>query len=156
MSEVYHLEKEDAFFSFVPRSINRFIYTFMVGTFAQYLIMCFFIEERKIKRIFIREKENINNLKYEITKLIHIMKRRLIIFFIIIYIIFTFSFLYTISFNYVYHFTQFEWIKSSIFFILLIQVINILFCLICTSLRLISFKCKSDRLYKFSNIYNRV
>ena len=156
ISKVYHLEKEDKFFSFVPRSFRRFIYTFFVGTIIQFLIKCLFIEERRIKRIFIREKDNLNNLKNEISKLMRIMKRRLLAFFIITFIILIFSFLYVISFNYVYHFTQFEWIKSSIFIIIVIELFIIIICLICSVLRIVSFRCKSDRLYKLSNIYNRL
>ena len=156
ISKVYHLEKEDKFFSFVPRSFRRFIYTFFVGTIIQFLIKCLLIEERRIKRIFIREKDNLNNLKNEISKLMRIMKRRLLAFFIITFIIFIFSFLYVISFNYVYHFTQFEWIKSSIFIIIVIELFIIIICLVCSVLRIVSFRCKSERLYKLSNIYNRV
>ena len=156
ISKVYHLEKNDKFFSFVPRSTKRFIYTIFIGTIMQFIIKCLFIEERRIKRIFIREKDNIYNLKYEIFKLMSIMNRRLLAFFVITFIIFIFSFLYVISFNYVYHFTQFEWIKSSIFIIIILELCNTIICLICSGLRLGSFKSKSDRLYKLSNLYNSV
>ena len=47
ISKVYHLEKEDKFFSFVPRSIYRFLYTMTVSVIINFLINCFFIEEKK-------------------------------------------------------------------------------------------------------------
>ena len=156
ISQVYHLEKEEKFFSFIPRSINRLIYTFFAGTIIQFLINCFFIPEKKIKRIFIREKENINSLKKEIIILIKKIKKRLIAFFIIVIIIFIFSFLYVVSFNYVYHFTQFEWIKSSIFIFIIIELLMLLISFIVTIIRIISFCCKSDRLYNLSNFINRI
>ena len=156
ISQVYHLEKKDKFFTFVPRSFSRFIYTFMVSTIIQFIIKCLFIEEKRFKRILIREKDNINELKYEMIKLINIMKERLITFFVINFIIYIFSFFYVICFNYVYHFTQFEWIKSSIFIIIVIDLCIIFICFLCSGLRLLSFKCKNDRIYKLSNFINRV
>ena len=156
ISEVYHLEEEETFFSFVPRSINRFIYTFFVGVLVQFLINCFFIEERRIKRIFIREKDNPNEIRSDMVKTIKIIQSRLIKFFIIVFIIFIISFLYVISFNYVYHFTQFEWIKSSIFIFVMFELLFIILCLIITIIRLISLHCKSERLFNLSNMINNI
>ena len=156
ISEVYHLEKEDKFFSFVPRSIPRFIYTMFSSVIIIFLIECFFVEEKVIKRIFLREKDNITNLKIYILKTIKIIKKRLISFFVVVYIIFLFSFLYVISFNYVYHFTQKEWIISSIFIIIVLQILVLIVSLIATGLRFLSFRCKSERIYKLSNLINEV
>ena len=155
ISKVYHLKK-DNFMDFIPRSINRFIYTIAVGAIVEFMIGCLFIEEKKIKRIFKREKNDQSNLKTQIMLLITKMKRRLIAFFIIVYIIYFISFLYIISFNYVYHYTQIEWIKSSIFIIIIMEIIIFLICFISTCLRFLSFRCKSDRLYKLSNLFNEL
>ena len=156
ISQVYHLEKKDKFFSFVPRSIKRFFYTLFVGTIMQFIIGCFFIKEKRIKKIFIREKNNVNNLKHEIIALIKIMQKRMITFFILVFLIFIFSFLYVISFNYVYHFTQFEWIKSSIFIIIVTDLIMLLLSFILICIRFISFKCKSDRIYNLGNRFSKM
>ena len=156
ISEVYHLKKEEKFLSFIPRSINRLIYTFFVGAIIQFLINCFFSQENKLKRIFIRNKDNINEIKSEIVEFIKAMKNQLIAFFIIDALIFIVSFLYVISFNYVYHFTQFEWIKSTIFIYIVIELITTIICFLITCIRFISLWCRSDRLYKLSNIINRV
>ena len=156
ISEVYHLEEEETFFSFVPRTLNRFFYTFFVGIIVQFLINCFFIEERKIKRIFIRGKENINGIKEDIVNLVKIIHSRLITFFVIVFIIFIISFLYVVSFNYVYHFTQFEWIKSSIFIFVVIEILLTLLCLIITIIRIISLHCKNERLFNLSNMINKI
>jgi hypothetical protein len=156
ISQVYHLEEKEKFFSFVPRSFNRFLYTFMVSTIIEFIIKCLFVEERKMKRIFIREKENPNELKSQMLKLKNTIKQRLEVFFVINFVIYIFSFLYIISFNYVYHFTQIEWIKSSIFIIIVIDLCFIIVCLACAGLRILSFKCKSDRIYKLSNIISKI
>ena len=49
ISEVYHLENDEKFFSFVPRSITRFIYTITVGVIVEFIIECLFVEEKKLK-----------------------------------------------------------------------------------------------------------
>ena len=46
ISEVYHLEKKDKFFSFVPRSINRFLFTIAVGVIVEFIIECLFKKEK--------------------------------------------------------------------------------------------------------------
>ena len=44
---LYHLETKDSFFSYFPRSINRFFYTTIVGVIVGIIIDCIFIEEKK-------------------------------------------------------------------------------------------------------------
>lgn len=53
---LYQLEEEDTFFSFIPRSLSRFIKTTLVGGIIGYISSFFFIEENKIKSLFKREK----------------------------------------------------------------------------------------------------
>ena len=80
ISEIYHSENEN-FFSFFPRSINRFFYTAIVNLIINFFIDCFFIEEKKIKGIFNREKDNYANIKVEIGKLISKIKKKIFVFF---------------------------------------------------------------------------
>jgi len=46
-SEVYHLEEEETFFSFVPRSISRFIYTTMVSLIIGFIVDCFLLKKKR-------------------------------------------------------------------------------------------------------------
>ena len=156
ISEVYHLEKKDKFFSFVPRSISRFLFTILVGAVVEFIIECLFVEESKIKRIFKRERENANNIKNDIVEIIKRISRNLIFFFVLVFLIYIFTFIYVICFNFVYHFTQYEWIKSTIFIFIVFEIIVVLLCLIATGLRFASFKCKSERIFKLSNILNEI
>ena len=45
-----------------------------------------------------------------------------------------------------------EWIKSSLIIIAFMQVFPIFLCFLDTSIRFISFKCKSERLFRLSSI----
>ena len=152
VSEVYNLEGEEGFFDFFPRSIDRFFYTTVVSIIVGFIVDFFFVEEKKIKGIFIREKESTINIKIEIINFLKQMKKRYILFIIIVLIILLISLYYILCFNYVYPHMQIEWIKSSIVIMLILQILSILTCLLETILRFISFHFKSERIYKISKL----
>ena len=52
ISYIFHLTK-DGFLDFIPRSINRFFYTTLVGVIIEFIVEFFFVEEKKMKRIFL-------------------------------------------------------------------------------------------------------
>ena len=154
ISEVYHLKGEEKFFTFFPRSINRFFYTTLVSIIIGFIVDCFFIEEKKIKRALIREKDNKENIKAEIIMIMKEIKNRYLSFIIVVFIILIICFYYLLCFNYVYPYIQYEWIKSSITIFIIIQILSIFACLLETILRFISFRCKSEKIYKLSKIIN--
>ena len=112
----------------------------------------FFIEEKKIVGIFKREKDNKIILKQEITQIIKNLKCRYLSFIITVFVILLFAFFYLLCFNYVYHHTQIEWIKSSIVILIIMQILSILSCFFEATLRIGSFKCKSEKMYKISKL----
>jgi len=152
ISEIYHLETEDSFFSFVPRSINRFLYSAVVSYVISFIIDCFFPEEKKIKGIFNREKDNIVNLKLEIGKFIKKIKKKYISFIIFVYLISLFFLFYLLCFNYVYPNTQIEWIKSSIMLMIIMQLVAILASLAETIIRYIGLMVKSEKIFRLSKL----
>ena len=150
VSDIFHSNKKENFLSFIPRCIDRCIYITLVGVIINYLIEYFFIEEKIIKDILKREKENLTILKYEITQVIKNIFNRFIYFTIISFIISLFSFYHISCFNNIYPHMTSEWIKSSIFIILIKQIIGILIIFIESIIRYISFRYKSEKLYKIS------
>ena len=151
ISELYNVDEEsENFFSFLPRSIERLIYTTLVSIIVGIITDFFFVDEKKIKGIFRRDKNNVNILKKNIAVLMQNLKRRYIYFIIIVSIILIISFLYLLCFNYVYPYSQMEWIKSSVAIMIIMQILSILKCLLETSLRFISYKLNSEKLYKIS------
>ena len=151
---LYHLDEEDSFFSFIPRSISRFIKTTIVGEVIGYITSFFFIEEKKIKSFFKREKDNKIALKQNVIMLIKELKKRYLAFIIIVFVIILISFFYLLCFNYVYPYTQMEWIKTSIMVIILRQILSCLIILLEAILRFLSFKIKSEKMYKFSKLFS--
>ena len=114
------------------------------------------VEEKRFKKLLINNQKDIIKLKIEVAKLNDLIQKRIIIFFIIVLAVFIFSFLHIVSFNYVFHYTQFEWIKSSIFIFIIIELLMIIVCLLYTFIRKMSYKCKSDRMFRLSQIINEI
>ena len=143
----------DSIGSIIKRILDRIIIITITGVIINYIIEFFFVDENKIKGIFKREreKENIIILKYEIVKIIKKTYTKYNVFIIISSIIMLFSLYYVFCFNNVYSSIKGEWIKSSIIIICLMQILPILLCLLDSSIRFISFKCKSERLFRLSS-----
>ena len=155
ISELYYTKEEDeSFFSFVPRCIDKVIYTTLVSIFIGYMTDFFFVSEKKIKGIFKRDKENRLILKRNITMLIREIKRRYIAFIIMTFFIMLISLYYLLCFNFVYPKTQIEWIKSSILIIIIMQILSVLKCLYEAIFRALSFKCESEKVYKISRLFD--
>ena len=154
ISQVYYLEKEDNFFSFIPRSINRFFYTTLVSIVIEFIVDFFFVEEGKLKRIYLREKGDKFKLQAEIIDLIKLIKYRYITFSIFLVILYGLCSYYLICFNSIYPKIQKEWVISSIFIFLIRQILSVLQCLLETILRFISFRTESEKLFKVSKLVN--
>ena len=145
-------ESKEHFFSYFLRSINRIIYCALVSIVIGYIEDFFFLDKNKLKGIFMREKDKINILNEKIVEFMNDIKRRNISFIIFSGIIIIFSFIYLSCFNYVYKYSQIEWIKSSITIVIIMQILSFLKCLFISSLRVLSFKCKSEKIYKISKL----
>ena len=76
--------------------------------------------------------------------------RRNIFFIIFSFIISIFILYYVLCFNNVYPSIKIEWIESSTIIIFSMQILYIFQGFLETSIRFLSFKCKSERIYKFS------
>ena len=153
ISELYHTEDDENFFSFIPRTIDKVIYTTIVTSFISYMTDFFFLNENKVKGIFKREKDNRLVLKRSIAMLISEIQKRYVSFIIMTLVILVISLYYILCFNYVYPKTQIEWVKSSIFIIVVMQILSVLKCLYEAILRTLAFKCESEKLYKVAKIF---
>ena len=153
VSELYNVDdSEENFFSYLPRSIDKIIYTTLVGIAVNIITGFFFVDEKKLKGILRREKDNIKILKLEVNEFKRNLKVRYIAFISVVSFILLLSFFYLLCFNYVYPYTQIEWIKSSITIFIIMQILSLLKCILETSLRFLSYKFNSEKLYKISKI----
>ena len=149
ISKIYHLDK-DTFFTKAERFFDNLIYAALAGIIINYIIEFFFVEEIKIKKILKFEKDNIFVLKYEMIKILKSIKKRYLAFIIITFIISLIAQVHILCFNVVYYHTMTEWIVFSLIIILSIQIGSIFVYLLQTALRFISFRFKSEKLFKLS------
>ena len=67
ISEKYNSTKEETFFSFIPRLLDRFFYCSILLNIIAYIIKLFFLEEIMVKKIILSNKNDSLKLKYELT-----------------------------------------------------------------------------------------
>ena len=91
-------------------------------------------------------------MKYELSMLIKDMQNKFTTIIIISLVLTVICFVYISCFNNVYRYIKKEWIKSSLFILILMQIINFLMTLIECSFRYIAIKCKSEKLFRLSTI----
>jgi hypothetical protein len=150
LSQLFNSNQKDSFFSFVPRRFNQFVYTSAVSGIISYLIEYFFIEEEKLKKIFIRNKDDIIKLDYELSILVKSIEKRFIGLIFLSIFLSVISFVYISCFNIVYPYIREEWIKSSIFILILMQIINFLFSFLHSSLRYLAINYNSEKIFRLS------
>jgi hypothetical protein len=150
ITELYFSNKKEEFFSFIPRSLNRIIYASVVSTVLDFIISLLFPSENKIKKILLRKK-HLKEMKNKIIIAIKKIINNYWIFIGVSYIFTIITWFYVSCFNNVYPYLKIEWIKSSIFIIIILQFISIISCLLYAVFRFISIKCKSEKIFKFSN-----
>ena len=149
ISKIYHLEK-DTILTMLSRLFDNLIYATLASIIINYIIEFYFIEEKKIKKILKVENKNTLVLKNELIKILKSIKTRYLLFIITSFIISLLSIFHILCFNIVYYHTMFEWIFFSVIIILSIQILSFLICFFQTCLRFISFKFKSEKLFKLS------
>ena len=147
VSKIYHI-KIDTLYTMLERLFDNLIYATLASFLINYIIEFFFIEEKKIKKILILQNRNILKIKYELIQILKSIKIRYLFFIIFSFVISLLSLFHISCFNIVYHHTMIEWIFFSLFIVLLLQIFNFIICFFQTCLRFISFKFKSEKLFK--------
>ena len=154
LTNLYYSKKEDKFFSFVQRRFNQFVYSMAaIGTIS-YLVGFFFVEELKVKKIFKRNRQSDLKMKYEISITMKDIERRFIGLICFSFFLTVICFIYISCFNNVYPCIKYEWIKSSIFILIVMQLIQFLLSLIQCIIRYLSIKCNSEKLFKLSLVFD--
>ena len=145
-------EEKENFFSYLSRSIERIFYCTLVSIVIGIITDLFFVGESKIKGNFKREENHRKELQEKIVIFIQGIQKKNIAFIVISSIILLFAFFYLLCFNYVYPYSQIEWIKSSITIVIIMQILSFLKCLLQSVIRILSFKLKSETLFKIGRL----
>ena len=152
--DLFNSNKKEYFYSFIPRRFNEFIYTSAVSGIISYFVGYVFVEEEKIKKIFRRNKDEEIKMKYEISVVVKDIETKFKTLIIFSFILSVLCFVYISCFNNVYPYIRVEWIKSSLFILILMQIINLLFTLMECIFRFIAIKCNSEKIFKISRFFS--
>ena len=150
ISDLFKVTEKENFFSFFLRSYKEIILDIVTEVPFDYLVGLLLVQEKNLKGILKREKYDKDVLNQKINEFIKYVQIRNIVFIIISFIILLFSFFYLLCFNFIYPYSQIEWIKSSIAIIIIVPIFSILICFLSTCLRFLSFKCKIKKFYEIS------
>ena len=153
ITKIFELQK-DSIGNKTWRFLDNLFYAFLVGVIINYVIEFFFIREKKLRVTLKREKDNLLILKYEMIQIIKDVQTRFLSFIIISFIVSIFIWYHISCFNNVYTHMKEEWLIFSILIIACIQIISLITSLIETILRFLSFRFKSEKLYKLSLIFS--
>ena len=154
LSEIFRINSKDGFFDFVPRRFNQFVYIYVVIGFISYIFGYFFIEDKKVKKIFVKNKEGEMKIKYDISVITTDINKRFKALIIISFIVNIIGFVYISCFNIVYPNSKFEWFKSTIFIFIIIQLIKYGIILIECCIRYTAIKCNSNKLFRLSLVFS--
>ena len=150
ISKVFNSTQKETTFSFVTRSTNRFVYSTIVGNIISFIMQFFTVEEINIKKVLLKSRNNLVDLKSDIIEILNSILRKNKIIIIINYMIDIFSWYYISCFNNVYPHIKIELIISSLFIITAVQVFEFLFSFLETCIRFVSIKFESEKLFKLS------
>ena len=153
ITELYYISTDESFFGFIPRTLDRFFLLSLITFIINELIDWFIIEEKKIKRIFLRGKnKNVLEIKEDIMKLVKKIIRSYYIFIGLSNLIMLFTLIYIACFINVYYYSGIEWAKSGCLYFILMQIISILAIIFETFIRFLALRCKSEKMFKFSKL----
>jgi len=153
VTKLFELEK-DSLADQTWRFLDNLFYAFLVGVIINYVIEFFFIQEKKLRVTLKREKNNLLILKYEMVQIVIDIQKRYLSFIIVSFIVSVFIWYHISCFNNVYKHMKGEWLVFSILIIVCIQLLSIVTSLVETILRFLSFRFKSEKLYKLSLIFS--
>jgi hypothetical protein len=153
LADLFYSNEEDKFYSFVTRRFDEFIYTSIICGFISYFVSYIFIDNNKIKKIFRRNKEGDIKLKYELSVTVKNIQTKFNVLIITSLCLTIICFFYISCFNNVYPYIKKEWLKSSIFILVLDQMINFLFTLMECILRYSAIKCNSEKIFRLSQVF---
>ena len=143
-------DKDINIIDFFERFFERIYYITLIGIIINYIMDFFFFKEKIVKKLLKREKNNLVILKYEMAQIIKKIKNIYNSFIIICFLAALFIWYYTFCFNNIYPSMKKEWILTSVIVIIAMQIFNFLKIIFVSVIRFIAIKCKSERLFKFS------
>ena len=150
ISDIYNKQGTENFFEFIPRSYNHLIFITIISKLVNGLISCFYLEEKKIKGIFLRGKNKPDKIKMDIFSFIQKIEKYYLYFIYTSYFITILSWVYISCFNNVYYYSRREWIKSSFLYYIMTEAFIIIVYFLTAVIRFLAMKCENEKIFNWS------
>ena len=144
-------EGSKTLYEYINDSIDRILYTSIVGGIITFIIGILFNSEKKINKAMNKYKDNKIVLRGQISKIYRCNKNQLIYFVIIQLLLMILFLVYISCFCYVYPNNQDDWFESSLIVIGIMQLVPFGSSLIIAMLKFCSIKFENEFCF---NIYN--
>ncbi len=153
ISQVFNSKEEEKFFTFISRSLERFIYSCIICLFIEPIFMIFMPSLNSLLFSLKTNQSNLNKMKFEIQEQIRKIKKSYTNFMIISLILGLVLWYYIFCFNNIYPCTKTEWIKSSVVTFIMLQMMTFGESLLFGILRYLAIKCRSEGLLNLGELF---
>ena len=140
-----------SFYEYISDSLERILYTSIVGGIISFIIGILFNTEKKIDNAINKYNDNKILLKGEIAKIHRVSKIITLCFIIIQFILMILFTIYIFCFCYVYPNNKLDWVKSSLIVIGIIQIFSAFTCFLFTSIKYLGIKLQIEFCFKISS-----
>ena len=138
------------FYEYLSDSIERILFTSIVGGIISFIIGILFNTEKKIDKEIEKNKKNKILLKGEIAKIYRCNNIRLICFIIIQFILMILFIIYIFCFCYVYSNNKLDWFESSLLVIGIMQMLSLFNSFVFSIIKYLSIKCQWELCFKIN------
>jgi hypothetical protein len=141
------------FYEYLSDSIERILYTSIVGGAISFIIGIVFNTEKKIDEVISKYKDNKILLKGEIAKIFRRSKITVLCFIIIQFVLMIVFTIYIFCFCYVYPNNKLDWFESSLIVIGIIQSFSCFTCFLFTGIKYLGIKFQLEFCFKINSYF---
>ena len=143
-------EGNKTFSEYLSDSIERILYTSIVGGIISFIIGILFNTDKKIDRVIQKNNNNKIILKGEIAKIYRCNNIRILLFIIIQFILMILFIIYIFCFCYVYPNNKLDWFESSLLVIGIMQLFSLFNTFILSIIKYLGIKCQWELCFKIN------
>ena len=147
-------EGNKTFYEYISDSIERILYTSIVGGIISFTIGIVFNTEKKIDNVLNKYSGNKILLKGEIAKIYRISTITMLTFIIIQYLLMILFTIYIFCFCYVYPNNKLDWFESSLIVIGIIQIFSLFTCIFFTAIKYIGINFQLEFCFKINSYFD--
>lgn len=142
-------EGNKSFLEYISDSIERILYTSIVGGVISFIIGILFNTDKKINSVINKNKNQLF-LKGQIAKIYRCNTIRIICFIIIQFILMVLFIIYIFCFCFVYQNNKLDWFESSLIIITIMQSFSVFTTFLFSFFKFLSIKCQWELCFKIN------